>query len=555
MLRSISNQSTILILLLLIFLGGFLRVYNINWGAPFYFHPDERNIASSISQLQIPHNLNPHFFAYGSLPLYTILFIGGLINIGSSCSTLQGICHISFEQAIIIGRILSATFSILLIPLVFGIGRKIGGKAVGLIASFFAALSIGLIQYAHFATFEMWTTFFAVFQLLLVLFYLKHHAKKIFGLLILITGILIAIKISNFVFLAVPFTLLLFTLFEKRDLSKRKILKQSIRVSILGAISLIFLFCFFIITNPYAYLTNTEYTNSLTYESSVAIGTLDVFYTGEFFNSLPVIFQMTKVFPFLLNPILTPIAAIACIYTIVMAVKKRSAILLFLILSFSLLFFSQSFLYVKWIRYMVPTLPFLYLMIAYMTVDLFHLLKQNTLLQKLFVVFIGIVLLTSFIFSYSFFHAVYVEEDTRIAARDFARENIDHNSSILSEVYDMGIVPFNDVFHRITLFNFYDLDSQGEAVRYDLEHELQKTDYLILPSQRIITTRLSHPEKFPVGNNFYKSLTNQKTYEKIYETPCSLFCRIAYLGNPMSGYEGTATVFDRPSLMIFRVNE
>ena len=45
------KNSKLKILLILLVIGGVLRFYNLNWGAPFYFHPDERNIASLISSL------------------------------------------------------------------------------------------------------------------------------------------------------------------------------------------------------------------------------------------------------------------------------------------------------------------------------------------------------------------------------------------------------------------------------------------------------------------------------------------------------------------------
>src|SRR5258708_37086924 len=82
------NKAAILVTILTAF-AGFLHFYNLNWGAPWYFHPDERNIASSISQLQFPNQMNPHFFAYGSLPIYTIYFTGVLVNLTSKLPTFN----------------------------------------------------------------------------------------------------------------------------------------------------------------------------------------------------------------------------------------------------------------------------------------------------------------------------------------------------------------------------------------------------------------------------------------------------------------------------------
>ena len=114
----------ILLLLVVVSAGIFLRFYNLNWGAPFYFHPDERNIASSISQLNFPENFNPKFFAYGSLPLYVTFILGLIPSMLSNCN-LSFPCSITFEQAIIGARVISALLALLLIPLTFFSAEKI----------------------------------------------------------------------------------------------------------------------------------------------------------------------------------------------------------------------------------------------------------------------------------------------------------------------------------------------------------------------------------------------------------------------------------------------
>jgi len=77
--------------------------------------------------------------------------------------------------------------------------------------------------------------------------------------------------------------------------------------------------------------------------------------------------------------------------------------------------------------------------------------------------------------------------------------------------------------------------------------------YIILPSQRILQSRLENPTNFPKGYVFYTSLLNgQLGYHKIYETPCDIFCKITYLNDPVYWWEQTVTVFDRPTVFIFK---
>ena len=150
-----------------------------------------------------------------------------------------------------------------------------------------------------------------------------------------------------------------------------------------------------------------------------------------------------------------------------------------------------------------------------------------------------------------FFLTVTLPQDSRIAASEWSVKNIQKNTYILSEVYDLGITPFNAHFKNIKLFNFYDLD-QVSTLNAELSEDLTKYQIVILPSQRIYKNRTLYPEKFSVSSVFYKDLFNGKLgYRKVYETDCNIFCKILYSGNPVFRYEETANVFDRPQFYIF----
>ncbi|MBU3978923.1 hypothetical protein KKE68_04460, partial [Patescibacteria group bacterium] len=61
---------------------------------------------------------------------------------------------------------------------------------------------------------------------------------------------------------------------------------------------------------------------------------------------------------------------------------------------------------------------------------------------------------------------------------------------------------------------------------------------------------------YPNGHDFYSALFAQTNgFQKIYETPCDIFCKITYLNNPVFSFEETANVFDRPTVFIFKKNE
>jgi 4-amino-4-deoxy-L-arabinose transferase-like glycosyltransferase len=529
-------------LLAVIFLGIFFRFYNYNWGNPFYFHPDERNIASSVMQLKFPSQMNPNFFAYGSFPVYFVYFTGIVYNYFSKYQDL-------FVQAILIGRLCSAILSSLLIFSIYFIGKNIAGKSVGILSALFSIFSVGFIQFAHFGTFEMWLTLFGLW---LFYFSLKLVRKPNLNNIVLvgiILGIMMAIKISSLPLLTLPAISLILYISSKINIQKIRTLLLNAFLKMISLIAISFIA--FAIFSPYVFLDFKSFYSSIQYESSVALGTLPVFYTGEFFNSIPIVFQFIKIYPFILNPVLTVLFVFSFIYVSIIGIKRRNYSYLMLIASYLVLFLPQAFLFAKWTRYMIPTLPFMYLAIA-IAYENFFKKRANNIKTWVLIIIIG----ASAIFGISYFITAFVNLDSRIETSLWAKKNIYHESLTISETYDMGIVPFNLYFRNISLFNFYDLDSGSIDNSFQLQNLLSSNKNIILPSQRILKTRLLNQTKFPNGYNFYKNLLSGKLgYQKVYETPCNIFCKITYLNNPTFSFEETANVFDRPTVFIFKNNE
>lgn len=527
------------ILIAIICLGLSFRIVNLFWGAPFFFHPDERNIASAIAGLNFPAQLNPNFFAYGSLPIYLAFFIGMGKNIlfASSGISLE---KVNFEDAIIILRLFSVILSIGTIFLVYKIGSIIESKSVGLVAAFLSATSIGLIQYAHFGTFETWLAFFSTLLFYSLLSYYKRPRLEAIALICFSLSVLISVKISSIIY--IPLASLIF--FQKHFSFKKKLFSA---ISIFSSVAI-----FYIFTNPFALLDQTSFINSITYESNVALGKLLVFYTGEFYTSIPIVFPLIKIYPFLLNPVIFMLLPLSLFITLITLLKKFSKPIAFLIIFFLLSFLSQTFLFAQWTRYFIPSLPFIYLIIALASSTIY---REHASYKKVWNVLGLMIFVACLILAFAFVKTVYLAKDTRVTAAEFASRNIPGNANILSEVYDLGIVPFNQSFQNITLFNFYDLDNDSpDATTKILDDHLSRSDYLILPSQRLYQTRLNDPINFPKGHTIYRKIHESPTFKKIYETPCDIWCKITYMYNPIFGFEQTANIFDRPTVMIFKIN-
>jgi len=528
----------------LIIIGAAFRITHLDWGKPFYFHPDERNIATSIDQLLFPDQMNPHFFAYGSLPLYLSYFAAIGFNLIKN-QTLQN--DVSFENAILTLRFFSALLSLLLLPLLYRTGKILKNTISGILATLLGTFSVGFIQFAHFGTYEMWLTYFTLLLLFLSLLYIKTHKRKYLLGIAITFGILISVKISSIILLPL---LIVVIIIEQKSYQKISIVSSTFFIFVTFLLSS----AIFLSTNPYTFLDYSSFLGSIKYESSVALGGIRVFYTGEFLSATPILFPFFKIYPFLLNPFIVIVFFLSFIYLFIFAIKKKNREYTLLITFFLLLFLSQTFLLTQWTRYFVPTIPFIYLIIACAFSEYFgHRGKNSRVLISVNVLFFIIGL----IFAYSYLQTVLLKPDSRIIAAEWAKKHLPQNAKIISEVYDLGILPFNSYFPSIKLFNFYDLE-ETLLKSYDntLLNLLKTNDYIILPSQRLFKTRIADSRNFPKGYKFYTSLISQPTsYDLIYQTPCDLYCKILYLGDPIFAYEQTANIFDRPVVMIYKIKK
>src|SRR5581483_8733791 len=101
------NRISVIITLLLC-IGIFFRIKNLNWGSPFYFHPDERNIAYLVSLTPHVSSFFTGTFAYGNFLILVGLFLketvgflfGFFANIGSFPQAIFTIRLLSFFSSI-----------------------------------------------------------------------------------------------------------------------------------------------------------------------------------------------------------------------------------------------------------------------------------------------------------------------------------------------------------------------------------------------------------------------------------------------------------------------
>jgi hypothetical protein len=534
----IKNTTYSSLILSAIIISGFvLRIYQLNWGAPFYFHPDERNL-SGLLALPFFNNLEENFFngtfSYGNLVL---IYLGIIKEVFSH--PLGFINNDHFIQATLLLRFNSVVFSTLLIFIGYLIGTYFS-KKVGILTSLFIAFSPGLIQHAHFGTLDTFVTFWIFFSFYFLIYYYKNPQLRFFLMGIFCISIAASAKLNSLAFLLIPLVFFLISIIQ----DKKRWINKTFRVLLIYSIGLFSIW----ILSPY-YLTS-NFWGMFAYERQVVTGGIDVFYTNSFYDTTPIIFQFKNIYPFLLNPLITILFIVSFFGLWFIQIKRRDTLIIISLISFILLFFFQAFLFTKWSRYLIQTLPFMYLVTSIFLIQLKHG-KNKYLLNLIYKVIISLIIFSS-IFYAATYTIIAFHTSSPIEASLWAKENIPSNSAILAEHYDMGITAFNPTFKNISLFDFYSLDQDLKSIE-ELKSNISENNYIFLASQRVIKTRITHKDRYPMGYAFYsKLITDQNSFKKMYETPCNIFCKIIYLGDPIFNLEETTNIFERPTVMIFK---
>ena len=525
-------------------MGAFIRFYNLGWGLPYPFHPDERNMAEAITRLE-SNKLDPEFYAYGQFPLYLAYFTG---TIFWSLVKGKAVESLSFTQATLALRFWSAFFSVMTLVVGYLIAKKLFEKEIyHFLSLILLVFTPGLIQIAHFGTTE---SILAFCFLAVVFFSLKilekPSCKNFLGAAGLL-GIALGTKISAATFF-VPFVLAsFFQILRQKKWTKR--MGYFFYLAIFLGLILVITF----LTSPYLFLKYPQSRGTLLYEISVAKGKPVLFYTRQFIKTPLVLFQLTKVFPYALGWPIFILGTLGFLLALVLLIKnslKRKKVSYldtsFLIINaaFVVYFFSQAFLFCKWTRFMAPIFAFFPIFATFFLRYLINL-KYLSYLIILLSIFPGLL-----------FSSIYFYPDIRFTASEWIYKNIPSNSQILFDTGNVVDIPvptpnFDKFFslpsYVLVSFDFYHLDEDPELFPKLLNY-LETSDYIIVPSRRIFANHLRIPEKYPKTAKYYELLFSGKLgfvqiariepfYSKIFKDEKA---------------EETFTVFDHPTIRIYK---
>jgi hypothetical protein len=345
-----------------------LRLYGLDFAQGNNFHPDERQILFHVVQLSWPSSvaqffnaatspLNPHFFAYGSFPLYLLAAVGNILS------------HISpvlanFANLTLTGRALNALFDAGTILLTGWLGllltndRTPGRRyawSVALLAAALVAFTPLQLQLSHFYAVDTILLFFVTLTVFACVV-LVDTGKPVRWSLIagLGYGLALATK-SSAAPLVVPLFVALVMRWYKHGLS-------SILVPFL--LSICSTIVVFLIAMPYAFLDMPEFIQQVSFQGDLARGAIDLPYVIQFAGTTRYVYEAQNMLLWGMGLTLG-LAALGGFLWLCWRVWKRDAGPWLVVLSWVVVYgaITGSF-YVKFMRYMLPIYPFLTLMAA-----------------------------------------------------------------------------------------------------------------------------------------------------------------------------------------------
>jgi len=544
-----------------------LRLYNVNWDDLHHVHPDERWISMVASDITWPENfkdildprkstLNPLWiaqdnttrnYAYGHLPLYLLVLAANLVThfaplaqhlsaypelaeAVSDLALMAGYSHIN-----LVGRVISAFADLGIIYLVFLLGKHVYDKRVGLLGAAFVTFTVMHIQLAHFCTFDVVTTFFAV----LTIYGAVRLSQRGDWFSAIVAGGAAGLAVAS-KFSAMPILLTLVVACGVRAFTRQArgadsqqpggrdqgLAHRLWRALGLLVVSLLAAAVAFAVTSPFAILDFRAYLNQVKQQGGMVRGTNDWPFTRQYRGTLPYVYHIEQQLRWGMGWPLGLVAFAGLAYILWRAVRRKCRGAEWVILSWVVPYFliTGSFL-VKFMRYMLPITPFLSLMGAQMLLGMQDPIRrkiQGTRLKgpvfsilhpPAFVIYLvsGIVILSSIFYSLAFVR-IYSRPHTWLEASRWIYAHVLDGSTIATEHWDDDLPkPLPEPgqnsgahgYHHLTL-PMYEPDTLDKYAL--LKDILSQTDYIILASNRLYRSIPRLPQRYPISTRYYELL-------------------------------------------------
>ncbi len=583
-----------LLLVLLLIVGAALRLYGVNWDGNHHLHPDERQITMVVSRLGMPplsqwpsffappplstpgeqkanffdaetSTLNPRFFAYGSLPFYMLRLTSHLLTIPANLSPyfaswpsvaefLEALRRMSdYDHITLVGRVLSALIDTGVIYLTYLIGRRVYDRRVGLLAAAFVTFTVFHIQVAHFYAVDALLTFFVLLFFVFALDFARQGGRRNSILMGASLGLALATKVS-----AAPLFLVVLGAYALRFRQKDAAdLKQALMLLALTAVT--FALVFFI-AEPYAILDFNAFSAGISEQARMVRGIADYPYTRQYINTPAFLYQIQHSILWGMGLPLGLVAYSGLGFFLWRVVRYRRGAELLLLAWVGPYFLVTGSFMVKFMRYMLPLLPFFLIMGAKMLFSFREWLESRMVGREsrasaIWYGVTGFAIACSVLYTFAFI-SIYSRPHSRIQASEWIYRNVPRGSTLALEHWDDDL-PLSRLVdgqsrgigeYETLKMNLYEPDSVEKY--WHIVDNLRESDYVILSSNRLYGSIPRLPWRYPLTTRYYELLFQEQLGYQLLGTFTSYPGLFGFSIND-DGADESFTVYDHPKVLIF----
>jgi hypothetical protein len=557
----------ILLLGLVLAGGAALRFYGLTWDGGQWLHPDERQVYFAVLALDWPHTLaealspesplNPRFFAYGSLPLYLLKLVAGLLAPLSSALRDPDNLHL-------VGRPLAAVADLGTVYLTYRLARTIlppprrgqGLNRGALLAAALVSVAVLHVQLAHFYTADPLLTFLVMLTLNLAVDVSRGGSKRRQAALGVALGLTLATKVS-----AAPLVLVIPVAYAISVPDSRSRWPTVIRRT---ALTLLIAVAVFFLVQPYALIDWRTFLDHTLRESQIAWGRLDVPYTRQYAGTLPYVYSMWQTAFWGVGLPLGLVAWIALAVLLVRWLRQGSRADTMLLAWTGPYLAITGLLYTRYLRYMLPLVPILCILAVQLASGLKGR-RQSVVGRWGLGIGYWVVAIGSLVYVLVF-AGIYSGPHPWISVSEWIYREVSAGSILAVEHWDTALPLPLDVGGKTRHIEEYDVrvlplydepddDAKWERVALDLA----ESDFLIIASRRLYGSIPRLQERYPVTTRYYEMLiTGDLGFElagEFSQEPVWLNPRLPPLPDPAPALlwpDESFVVYDHPRTLVFR---
>ena len=527
----------------ILILAAVLRFYGVAWDEGRGVHPDERRIEFAIEEISFAKlQLNPHFFAYGSFPIYVQSAWTSIVGAPLGRSW-QG-----FDGRMIIGRALSALVGIAMVAWVYALGVRLSGRECGLLAALFLSVAVLPIQHSHFITFDLYQALIALVALERLVAFAQDRRRRDLWIAAAVVGLALATKASSAPLLL---PLAVGALVVRPSESKSGILRRL--GSLLAALSISS--AFFLLGEPYA-LFDPQFLHDIREQSEMVRHPGNMPYTIQYLGTVPYLDDLRQAFTWGMGPALGLVAALGTLAALRRAVREPTTGEILVLLFFVPYLLVTGWFPVKFMRYLLPLYPLWCVFAARILVvgpePRFRKLRRMRTMRRIAAVVVAVLTL-----GYALaFANIFSRPHVWITASNWIYRQVPAGSTLLLPHWEEGL-PLSFPGHEIRRYQivqlpFYEADDAKKLAA--MSADLAKGDVLIFPSKRIPGAITNAPERFPKTNRLLQLLY---AGDLGYRLEASFASRPSLFGFELNDdfSDESFTVYDHPKTLIFRKTE